>query len=108
MGSTLNLMPAALVCESKMNGFQKTKDKRTLVGFGSVQPIPVLGLHRDEAARFIGVSPSKFDEMVKDGRMPTPKRIDFRRVWDIRQLEKYFDRLPGGDDQVRNAWDEVA
>ncbi len=30
------------------------------------------GLSRVEAAHYIGVSPSLFDAMVKDGRMPQP------------------------------------
>lgn len=46
--------------------------------------MPRRGLSRLEAALYIGVSPSKFDEMVKDGRMCPPKRIDGRVVWDIR------------------------
>jgi hypothetical protein len=31
-----------------------------------------------EAAMYIGVSPCKFDEMIRDHRMPAPKRIDGR------------------------------
>jgi hypothetical protein len=71
------------------------------------RPVPFLGLNRTESAAHIGVSPSKFDEMVKDGRMPRPKRIDSRCVWDIRQLTSAFDKLPGGGDDDRNEWDEV-
>ena len=59
-----------------------------------------------EAAAYIGVSPSKFDVMVADGRMPKPKRIDGRRVWDVRSLDQFFDDLPGGDDSEHNPWDE--
>lgn len=69
--------------------------------------IPVLGVNRIEAATYIGVSASKFDQMVKDGRMPAPKRIDTRCVWDIRRLTSAFENLPGGDDDDRNEWDEV-
>jgi hypothetical protein len=65
------------------------------------------GMNRTEAAAYIGVSPSKFDEMVKDGRMPQPKRIDGRCVWHIRQLDLAFERLPGGADDDRNEWDEA-
>ena len=43
---------------------------------------------------FVGVSASKFDELVRDGRMPGPKRIDGRKVWDVRQLDLAFDDLP--------------
>ena len=63
------------------------------------------GLSRGEAAVYIGVGTSKFDEMVGDGRMPPPKRIDSRKVWDRRRLDEAFEALPGDDDQ--NPWDEV-
>jgi predicted DNA-binding transcriptional regulator AlpA len=71
------------------------------------RPVPFLGMNRTEAAAYINVSHSKFDEMVKDGRMPRPKRIDTRCVWDIRQLSSAFEKLPGGADDDRNEWDEV-
>jgi predicted DNA-binding transcriptional regulator AlpA len=71
------------------------------------RPTPIRGLDRDQAATYIGVSASKFDELIKDGRMPPPKRIDGRVVWDIRQIDKYFDRLPGGDRNDRNPWDTL-
>ena len=71
------------------------------------RPVPFLGMNRTEAADYIGVSPSKFDEMVRDGRMPPPKRIDTRCVWDSRQLGSAFDNLPGGADDDRNEWDEL-
>jgi hypothetical protein len=32
-------------------------------------------LSRAQAAEYIGVDVTKFDEMVDDGRMPKPKRI---------------------------------
>ena len=64
------------------------------------------GLSRVLAAGYVGVSPTKFDQLVSDGRMPTPKRIDGRRVWDLRALDRYFDLLPGGDDSDHNPWDE--
>jgi hypothetical protein len=56
--------------------------------------VPRRGLSREEAAIFVGISPTKFDELVRDGRMPSPKRIDGRRLWDIRELDMAFDALP--------------
>ncbi len=53
-----------------------------------------------------GVSASLFDEMVKDGRMPQPKQINSRRVWDRRQLDEAFEQLP--DNSQCNPWDEAA
>lgn len=64
------------------------------------------GLNREEAATFIGIGSSKFDAMVADGRMPKPKQIDGRRVWDVRALDQSFDLLPGGDESDHNPWDE--
>lgn len=43
--------------------------------------------------------------MVFDGRMPQPKRIDARKVWDRSALDAYFDALPGGDVVLDNPWD---
>jgi hypothetical protein len=48
---------------------------------------------------YIGVSASKFDELVRDGRMPGPKRIDGRKVWDVRALDLAFDSLPDHNDK---------
>jgi predicted DNA-binding transcriptional regulator AlpA len=64
---------------------------------------PRRGLRRHEAAAYIGISPTKFDELVDDGRMPRPKRIDGAVVWDQRALDFAFDALP--DDGDANAWD---
>ena len=53
---------------------------------------------------YIGVSASKFDEMVEDGRMPSPVRIDNRKVWDIRSLDLAFDALSA---ENSNSWNGV-
>lgn len=55
------------------------------------------GLSREEAARYVGVGTTKFDEMVKDGRMPKPKRVDGRTVWDRVALDVAFTDLPDVD-----------
>jgi hypothetical protein len=71
-----------------------------------IRPVPRRGLSRDEAAMYIGISAAKFDEMVTDGRMPTPVRIDARRVWDIRSLDLAFDAL-AREGPTPNSWDGV-
>jgi predicted DNA-binding transcriptional regulator AlpA len=63
------------------------------------------GLSRPEAAGYIGVSPSYFDQMVKDGRMPQPIRIGSRVVWDRRELDEAFDALRG--EPKSNSWDDA-
>jgi predicted DNA-binding transcriptional regulator AlpA len=67
------------------------------------RPVPRRGLSRIEAAMYLGISPSKFDELVRGGRMPKPKRIDTRKVWDLYQLDLAFDELP----DEGNSWDDV-
>lgn len=64
-----------------------------------------LGLGREVASQFLGIGAGKFDEMVKDGRMPPAKRIDGRKVWDRRELETYFTALPA--DSGPNEWDNA-
>ena len=57
---------------------------------------------------YIGISAGKFDEMVADGRMPGPLKIDTRKLWDIRSLDLAFDALPREDDDDTQAstWDD--
>jgi predicted DNA-binding transcriptional regulator AlpA len=59
-----------------------------------IPPHERLGLARAEAAEYIGVSPSLFDEMVADGRMPKPKVLNARKVWHRLSLDKAFAELP--------------
>jgi hypothetical protein len=99
-GAPLTTLPATTKKRANTNASQR-------VIAPSSRPVPFLGMNRTEAAAYIGVSPSKFDAMVIDGRMPPPKRIDSRCVWDSRQLSSAFDKLPGGADDDRNEWDEA-
>lgn len=62
-----------------------------------IPPAERRGLSREEAAEYVGVSPSLFDAMVKDQRMPAAKRINARTVWDRRQLDAAFTALPNAD-----------
>jgi predicted DNA-binding transcriptional regulator AlpA len=40
------------------------------------------------------MSPSKFDQLVKDRRLPKPKMIDGIVVWDRYQLDAAMELLP--------------
>lgn len=65
---------------------------------------------REAAASYVGVSPTTFDEMVKDGRMPRAKRLRGRRkAWDVRALDAAIDDLPNADNNNDNndTWDDV-
>ena len=67
--------------------------------------LPPRGLSRVEAAVYIGVSPSLFDQMIADGRMPRPKVINTRRVWDRVKLDLAFEALPDKEAADENPWD---
>ena len=67
--------------------------------------LPPRGLSREVAAALISVGVSKFDQMVGDGRMPAPKRIDGRKVWDRLAVEAAFSALPEDDATASNSWD---
>ena len=73
---------------------------------GASAALPRRGLNREQAAFYVGISPTKFDELVKDGRMPKPKRIDNRRIWDVRALDAAFDGLQDDPERTRNAWSD--
>jgi hypothetical protein len=64
---------------------------------------PKRGFSRVEAASYVGISPTKFDQLVADGRMPKAKHIDGRKVWDVRELDPAFDDLGNLD----TSWDDV-
>jgi hypothetical protein len=53
-----------------------------------------LGLSREEAAGFVGVSPNTFDAMVEAGEMPPPRVMRGRLVWSRPELEGAFHHLP--------------
>ncbi|MFO1149094.1 MAG: hypothetical protein U1E62_12035 [Alsobacter sp.] len=73
-----------------------------------------IGLSRVEAAEFIGVSPTLFDQLVTDGRMPAPKEINSRVVWSRPALEKAFTELPErsvrifGGSNHSDAWGDLS
>jgi predicted DNA-binding transcriptional regulator AlpA len=72
-----------------------------------MRPVPRRGLSRDEAAMYIGISVGKFDEMTRDGRMPSPVSIDKRKVWDIRALDLAFDELSTETGTRASSWDGI-
>jgi hypothetical protein len=64
------------------------------------------GLNRDRAAWYVGVGVTLFDEMVRDGRMPRPFKINTRTLWDRHRLDESFEAL--SDQEARDPWEEDA
>ncbi|MEE1658346.1 XRE family transcriptional regulator [Microvirga sp. CF3062] len=54
-------------------------------------------MRREEAAHYLGVSPTKFDQLVADGRMPQPFRLDGCVLWDVRRLDAAIDLISNPD-----------
>ncbi len=69
--------------------------------------LPPRGLSREQAAAYVGVGTSLFDAMVRDGRMPQPKEINSRRVWDRLQLDAAFSALPDTEGHADDVWETV-
>jgi predicted DNA-binding transcriptional regulator AlpA len=61
------------------------------------------GLSRVQAAEYIGVSPTLFDRMVADRRMPKPARCGRRVLWDRRQIDRALDGLFNEKGSTENA-----
>ena len=77
---------------------------RKAVSVRDTRPIPRRGLSRVEGAAYLGISPSKFDEMRKDGRIGPAKLIDGRKVFDIQMLDEAFDALPDENHEAAEDW----
>jgi hypothetical protein len=65
------------------------------------------GLSSEGAAAYFSISPSLFDQMVADGRMPKPKRFNTRNVWDRLALDAAFTAIPD-DNPHDDVWGRVA
>lgn len=67
------------------------------------------GLSRVQAAEYVGVSPTKYDQMVVAGLMPRPKRLGGRVVYDRLAIDRAFQALPddGPSEEAisDNPWD---
>lgn len=68
----------------------------------------VFGLAEPEAAAAVGLGVTKFRELVLNRRMPRPRRIDGRLVYDVDELRAAFKSLPheGGEDEI-DTWADV-
>jgi hypothetical protein len=65
--------------------------------------LPRRGLSRDEAAIYLGISASTFDELRSTGKIDPPRLIKGRKLWDIRELDMAFEALPRENQQVESS-----
>jgi predicted DNA-binding transcriptional regulator AlpA len=68
----------------------------------------VFGLGEIEAAAAIGISASKFRALVNEKRMPSPRRLDGRKIWDVDELRAAFKALLHQDeDEEADSWADL-
>jgi len=68
------------------------------------RPVPRRGLSRVEAAMYIGISPSKFDELRKAKRIAPPKILDGRLIFAVDKLDEFLDSLPDENQTDNDDW----
>lgn len=75
-------------------------------------PRDPVGLSQEEAAAFVGVSPTHFERAVAAGLMPAPREFFGRMLWDAEEVYQAFRRLPrrgkNPKDNVHSIFSDVA
>jgi hypothetical protein len=66
--------------------------------------MPRRGLSRVEAATYLGISPSKFDELRKNGRIGPARLLDGPKLFAVEMLDEFFDNLPEEDHESPDDW----
>jgi hypothetical protein len=66
--------------------------------------VPRRGLSRTEAAVYLGISASKFDELRKAHRIAPPKVLDGRLIFTVERLDEFLDSLPDEDGASNDEW----
>ena len=67
----------------------------------------VFGLDRVESAAAVGISATTFDGLVAQGKMPRPRMINSRKVWDVDELRAAFKSLPRDGEDEDQSWADV-
>lgn len=67
------------------------------------------GLRREDAARYIGISPTLFDRKRKEGAIPPPRDMFGVMIWDRQDLDSLFARpsYTAVNDNNSNYWDKI-
>jgi excisionase family DNA binding protein len=55
---------------------------------------PPRGLDHDAAARYVGISPAAFDDLLRLQKLPGPRQVGSTLVWDRQELDAAFALFP--------------
>jgi hypothetical protein len=101
----LRVSETSVIEYSKASAARRRAARRRILPFS----LPPRGLHREEAAAYIGVGGTKFDDLVRMRLMPGPRVVGARRIWDRNELDIAFSELPhAGEEKDGNPWDQVS
>lgn len=64
-------------------------------------------LSEPEAALYVGIGSTKFRDLVADGRMPKPRVLDGRKLWDVDDLDASFRDLPQEIEAPKDTWADL-
>jgi excisionase family DNA binding protein len=56
--------------------------------------LPPIGIDRVQAAEYVGIDVTLFDRLVAEGRMPEPRTIYGRLIWDATEIARAFRQFP--------------
>ena len=69
-----------------------------------IRPLVRRGLSQLEAATYLGISPSKFDELRKANRIAPAKVLDGRLIFTTERLDEFLDALPDENQTDNDDW----
>jgi excisionase family DNA binding protein len=68
----------------------------------------VFGLPEIEAAASVGISQTKFRELVAAGTMPSPRIVGGKLVYDVDELQAAFKNMPHrGNEAEEDTWSDL-
>jgi predicted DNA-binding transcriptional regulator AlpA len=63
---------------------------------------------RETAAELLGISAGTFDKLVKAGKLPEPREVESRILWDSAEIRAAWRAMPRrGQQPPGNEWDSV-
>ena len=63
---------------------------------------------RDTGAALLGISGGTFDKLVRAGKLPEPREVESRILWDAKEIEAAWRAMPKrGQPSTSNEWDTL-
>jgi predicted DNA-binding transcriptional regulator AlpA len=69
--------------------------------------VPRFALRRDEAAASVAISPSLFDEWIRQGKMPPGRKVGGVVLWDTQEVWECWCKIRDSDIATANPFDGI-